>query len=56
MKNKIIVQEEKKQGIYIIVNQINEKIYVGSTNNFEKRKIAHINNLVNIFNEYIKRD
>lgn len=35
----------RSKGIYKIVNQVNGKIYIGSTNNFYKRKANHFSRL-----------
>ncbi len=53
-----------KSGIYIIVNKINKKCYIGSTNNFCRRRSQHISNLThnrhvnkhlqNAWNKYTK--
>lgn len=37
----------KKSGVYIIKNNINERVYVGSSVNLYKRLNAHTNNLIN---------
>lgn len=48
---------EKVAGIYKIENKINHKIYIGQTNNLDKRKAEHFNELNNNkhFNYYLQR-
>lgn len=43
-----VKEEEKyKSGLYVIINKITKKIYIGSTNNFRTRFLRHKNNLLN---------
>lgn len=42
-----IINKNIVSGIYFIQNIINNKLYIGSTNNFNKRKNNHFLNLKN---------
>ena len=47
----------KKSGIYQIRNLINNKLYIGSSNNLRTRKNSHLNELVNDkhYNKYLQK-
>lgn len=57
MKFLICDENKNKSGIYIIKNQINEKIYIGSTRCFRERFNEHKRNLLaNIASNYMQNE
>jgi hypothetical protein len=51
-----IIRKEllKRSGIYIIKNDINEKVYIGSAKDFYNRLMQHKNSLINKYSKNIK--